>query len=75
MNGWSPLLDAVLVLLPVAGMALGWQVRSEKADRNCDRAYKRGLALGWRVCSEKVDRDCDRAYKRGYADAVRHHGR
>lgn len=44
MNGWSPLLDAVLVLLPVAGMALGWQVRAEKADRDCDRAYQRGYA-------------------------------
>ena len=42
MNGWSPLLDAVLVLLPVAGMALGCQVRAEKADRDCKRAYRSG---------------------------------
>ena len=38
------LLDAILILLPLTGMAFGWQVRAEKADRDCDRAYQRGYA-------------------------------
>lgn len=44
MNGWSPLMDAVIFLLPLVGMAFGWMVRAEKADRDCDRAYHRGYA-------------------------------
>lgn len=44
MNGWSPLFDALLVALVMAAGAFGWMVRAEKADRDCDRAYKRGYA-------------------------------
>jgi hypothetical protein len=43
MNG-SPILDAIIVVLPLLGMAVGWMGRSEKADRDCDRAYQRGYA-------------------------------
>ena len=42
MEGWSPLFDTLVVVLPFAGMALGWMVRAEKADRDCKRAYRRG---------------------------------
>ena len=38
------LLDAILILLPLAGMAFGWQIRAEKADRDELRAYDRGYA-------------------------------
>ena len=42
MNDWSPMLDTLIVILPFAGMAFGWMVRAEKADRDCKRAYRRG---------------------------------
>lgn len=38
------LLDAILILLPLAGMAFGWQVRAEKADRDEQKAYDAGYS-------------------------------
>lgn len=43
MNG-SPILDALIVILPFLGMSVGWMARAEQADRDCQRAYRRGYA-------------------------------
>ena len=42
MNGWNPWLDATILLLPALGMLFGWVVRSEKAKRDCKRAFRAG---------------------------------
>ena len=38
------MLDILIVAMAVAGVAFGWMARSDKADRDCDRAYQQGYA-------------------------------
>jgi lipopolysaccharide biosynthesis regulator YciM len=36
------MLDVLIFLLPVAGIAFGWTARADKADRDAQNAYDRG---------------------------------
>lgn len=47
MNGWSPMLDVLILLLPFAGGWLGWSARAEKAERDVKRAGEIGYIKGY----------------------------
>jgi hypothetical protein len=48
------LLDALILILPLAGIAFGWMARADQSLKEQDRAYYRGYADAIRGIEEKA---------------------